>query len=253
MHLWTVSAIVLLGCGPAPAGNPRGGRALGPQAAAEIFTTMLATYATAATYTDQGELVDVYTHENGRRYGTIASLNNSFLRPDRFRFVLGPESDFMGEPAPNDESVPQYQILRDGSRVISDFYLDEAPEELWTLDAALGAACGVSHGTSRLIAPLLYGTGKASVGLLSGYGDLMLGDDAVVDGVECLELGAKNSDGDELRVLVGKDDYLIRRVIERQSLPGKHRIPQALLASATGSTADNLSSRLWSAPEATTQ
>ena len=94
---WIAPAVILLSCGPAPADPHEAGRTFGPAAANEILTMMLATYATAATYVDEGELKDVYTRENGRRTETIAPMGDVFARPDHFRFVLGPTSNFPGE------------------------------------------------------------------------------------------------------------------------------------------------------------
>lgn len=203
---WVVCAVVLSGCGPADSNgsiDEHGSAAT----AREALSTLLATYANAATYADEGELVHVITQVGRAATVTHATVSNAFVRPDRFRFVYW-----------TDEDGPDFQILRDGSHVVSDFSARDGPEEEASLDLAFAGAYGVTEGMSDLVGPLLHADGKARVGLFRGD-DFTLGEDASVDGVDCLSLETQNSEG-RTRVLLGREDHLIRRVERRYRVDG---------------------------------
>jgi hypothetical protein len=229
-----LAAVIPMGCGSASDERSPDEQQSGVSGAAQILEAMRVTYATASTYRDEVDTVSQFITDAGDTSESFASSETVFRRPNGFRFVFAAQKDFGRDPHPADLGAPDYIILQNDRHIVSRFYLNDAAEDASSLEEATGAAAGVTEGISMLIEPLLSG---ASHGLLTDVRHASTTDDLVVDGVECFVLTTELppalgglTRGTELRLAIGKDDYLLRQIEERVFFIGDDAVGEDAVA-----------------------
>ncbi len=126
--------LLLLGC----AALCRGAETLlsGP----DIYAGMLATYAEARSYEDEGEVRTVFFESRGQRTD-IKPFTTAFVRPDAFRF------EFKNRYNPGDE-WDRYLLWQNGETVKTWWSIQPGIRDNQTFEDAISAATGVSGSSS---------------------------------------------------------------------------------------------------------
>lgn len=147
--------------------------------AQQIAAAAAAVYAGCRTYTDRGCVRTVFLHPDGAaNFVSTKSFRTAFVRPERFRF------EFVSHD-PHQTQTDRYIIAAEGPRVRTWWDVTPGVEEPESLRHALGAAAGVSGGSSRTV-PSLLTSGRSGGGIwAAGWYDLARLDDADLDGVPC--------------------------------------------------------------------
>ena len=174
--------------------------------AAKILERVAQTYAGSRTYQDKGVVKTVFVNGERRRT-TERRFHTAFARPDRFRFEFSERTCC--------EDVGRYIIWQNGPEVLKWWEIQPTVEKMESLRMALGAAAGVSAGTSDTIAPLLLPDLRP--GRLTRPAEATLLTDADLDGVRCLRVQVSER-GQPLTIWIDSGTYLIRRLDESRKL-----------------------------------
>ena len=185
---------------------PMGATAAGPSSE-EILDRMAGAYAGARTYRDSGVMRTTFITEDGRRRVTERRFKTAFIRPDKFRF------EYAERTCCEDEG--RYIIWMHGDAVRTWWEVTPGIETVLTLGHALGAAAGVSGGTSMTVPTLLlpdvaFGADAAGARSVVYREPSRLPDD-VLEGVPCFRLQVRRYDEPTI-MWIDQATYLIRRL-----------------------------------------
>ncbi|HTR51859.1 MAG TPA: TlpA disulfide reductase family protein [Kofleriaceae bacterium] len=205
------TAVALGGCGAQA--TPRSERS---PSADDILAAMVAAYRGAHAYADRGEQLD--------GAGKRRTFETAFERPDRFRF----EERDDGDPA------RAYVISSSRSGVVTRWYVrPDVVERDADLADAIGAAAGISGGTSYLIPGLLLPG-------VSGGDTIAMLDDGHVEGIEaigghpCWRISGRRHARDAVTLWIDRDRHLLRRIaIRRRVAPIDSTAPFDVVSTTT--------------------
>jgi peroxiredoxin len=185
---------------PAPTQNP----ATAP-IATDLLQEMDAAYANASSYEDSGTVTTVFSGASS--HAQKLSFETAFVRHQRFRFEYRSNREFRGRALGSERMV----IWSDFAHTYTEWTTvpgidDDGPN----LGFALGAAAGVSSGSSMTIATLLlhYGARSRRLQLRAPAVD---GDEAI-DGHACWRVKGANRRGDPMTVWIDRATHLIRKI-----------------------------------------
>jgi hypothetical protein len=194
---------VVLGLGPlmalAVVGSPQEPKV--DSGAGKILDRVAQAYAGCRTYRDTGVVRTVFIKGEQRRT-TERRFRTAFVRPDRFRF------EFSERTCCEDQG--RYIISMNGPEILTWWEIKPGVEKPPSLVEALGAAAGVSAGSSRSIPGLLL-PDELRGGRLTAMKDTALLPDADLDGVRCLRVEG-GWGKDRLILWIDSDTYLVRRI-----------------------------------------
>lgn len=171
--------------------------------ASKVMRQVVATYQSLLTYSDKGTSIVHLASVDYR-----VDFETLFKRPGRLRFAWTVEYS----------ETPGYKqsglIWSDGTTAWASYSIhNNKLEPKKNLDLAVAGAIGASWGTANTIPRLL--TDEISTVRLDELNRLRMIDNETVDGIECLVLVGYFASGEECKVWVGREDYLIRRIEER--------------------------------------
>ena len=176
--------------------------------AQSILAKMSERYRTANTYSDQGTFRSEWTRRNGERGVDRAKFRTRWSKPGRLWFELEDESDDA------DDADDRIVVWTPRPGVTKRLFLGNV-EDMESLDDALGALHGVSHGV----------TGLASRWLVDGgcrcSGKYELRATSACGRATCFELVASLSSGMHVTLYVSTEDHSLRRCVVRWMKDGK--------------------------------
>ena len=171
--------------------------------AKEILDRVVKTYANCETYRDSGEVSITFIMKTEKRID-IRPFTTAFIRPDRFRYQYQASN-----PA---NKVSRYLIWRKGEEVRSWWDITPGVQKPQTLGFAMGAAAGVSGGSSVTVPGLLIPKEVGGSRLLV-LTELKRGDDETLNGTDCYRVEGI-SFKTPLTLLIEKKTFLLRRLTE---------------------------------------
>jgi outer membrane lipoprotein-sorting protein len=174
--------------------------------AAGLLKQVIATYHSLSTYSDRGTAIVHMTSSDSVYKIEFETL---FKRPNKVRFAWTLE--FNHTPGHKQTGV----IWCDGETAWTWYsFRDNNLERKANLEAAMASATGASWGTAPNILELLVDRFQEMIRLDERAAFKIAGKD-LANGVECMKLVGTETDGDELKVWIGREDHLIRRVQEK--------------------------------------
>jgi outer membrane lipoprotein-sorting protein len=175
--------------------------------AAELLKQVVAAYHSFSTYSDRGTAI---VHMTGSDAVYKIEFETLFKRPDKVRFAWTLE--YNHTPGHKQTGV----IWCNGETAWTSYsFRGNKPERKTNLEAAVASATGTSWGTAPAILDLLVDRFQGMIRLDERAKFKIAGKD-LTNGVECMGLVGTESDGDELKVWVGREDHLIRRIHEKR-------------------------------------
>lgn len=159
----------------------------------EVIRRMNERYTNASTYSDEATLTQTYRHRDGRTSTTTAAIQTRWRRPDRF-FI-----DMRTDSASSDRRLTVWSK----GGVTKGWFLERV-ENHESLDMALYAYQGVSHGVTALVPRWLAG-GSRRTRL-----DFALAADAACGASMCFVL-ASTTGARVVTLMVDRDTYAVRR------------------------------------------
>lgn len=172
--------------------------------AAELVSEMAAAYASTSSYEDRGEVTTAFSGQHSST--TKLAFTTGFARGRRFRFEYTKDHEFQGHVLGSQHLV----IWSDFSHTYTEWSIkpgivDDGPD----LAMALGAAAGISGGSSIMVAPFLLPE-------LLGRGlrprKATIDGTEVIDGHSCWRIKGSNEQGDPLTLWIDQGAHLLRRL-----------------------------------------
>ena len=173
-----------------------------------ILARLASTYSRCKSYRDKGVVRIVYLESGGRRVEE-RPFRTAFVRPDRFRFEYQ-ETGLLG-------AKRRYIVWRLGSHVQTWWDVRPGIEEKASLGSALGAATGVSGGSSHAI-PALLMPGEVEGRRLTDMTDVKRLADAEAAGASCFRVEGTYANLPRT-VWVDKKTFLVRRIDFEDTFP----------------------------------
>lgn len=177
----------------------------------QLLGQMRAAYAALRSYSDTGV---VLTHMPRNDLPNETTFRSVFARPGLFRFEW--TSHHAYPPLRHIKFNSVIWSNGDGAYFWSDWGGNgETLEKQDSLEMAVAAATGVSHGAAHTIASLLL----PPMGRTIGEGVTWDGKTTVedVEGVACHHFTGQHKGLGHFELWVGKDDYLVRKVTSRRA------------------------------------
>jgi len=168
--------------------------------AAELMARVVTTYRSLLTYSDSGTaIVSLGSTEDKIEFETL------FKRPGKLRFSWTIEHD-------RPKGFSQHGLIwSDGASAwVRYSFHGNKPERKKNLEVAVAGATGASYSTAHTI-PRLLSVEVGGVGLDELQALRLLGTDSF-DGVDCLMLVGSFRTGTEVKLWIGRRDYLVRRL-----------------------------------------
>ena len=174
-----------------------------PDPAMSILANVAVTYANVSAYQDSGV---VLTHHPDKDQPDEIVFQTLFLRPDQLRFDWVRHHPY--PPLRHIKTSSSIWPDGRGSHLLANG--TAKPREA-SLRLAVAGATGVSRGSSHHIPRLL----SPNIGgfCLVDLGDPKLLGEEVFEGVRCHHIQGKHPGGGTYRLFIGKDDFLIRRIL----------------------------------------
>jgi hypothetical protein len=202
---------------PAPSAEPAPPEPIGTQrkpddpAARRILDQTIKAYANCKSYRDTGVATDVLHKNSGSTRTMERSFATAFVRPDQFRFEFDDRDSVIQDPA--GDRFSRYIIWSRGKEVQTWWDVKPGIEKPESLDFALGAAFGVSGGTSSTIAALLlpdqiHGGKLQLIKIPRGF---KLGEDGHLGAHACHRIVGTWGKL-PMTVWIDKQSYLVRRI-----------------------------------------
>jgi hypothetical protein len=171
--------------------------------AAEVMRQVVAAYHSLSTYGDKGTSIIHLASVDYR-----VDFETLFKRPGRLRFAWTVE--YSETPGHKQSGL----IWSDGPTAWASYSVNgNKLEPKKDLGLAIAGATGASWGSAHTIPTLL--TDQVGLVRLDELKRLRMMGNETVGGVDCLVLIGYFASGEECKVWVGRDDYLIRRIEER--------------------------------------
>jgi hypothetical protein len=171
--------------------------------AQEILDRMGSAYGEAYSYQDSGSLRTTWLLDDGSKRVTERRFKTAFVRRERFRYEYSERDEL------------RYIIWAHGRDVRAWSEFKPSAENVPSIGYGLGAAAGVSGGTSMTV-PTLLMPDEVFSALEAGarqvvYADPVLLSDDVLSGVPCFRLQVKRN-SEPSTMWIAQDTYLIRRI-----------------------------------------
>ena len=198
--------------GPAPPAEPSViERKPDDPAARQVLDQTIKAYANCKSYRDTGVATALFRRESGSTRTTERSFATAFVRPDRFRFEFNDRNRVVQVPA--GDRLSRYVIWSHGNEVQTWWDVKPGIEKPESLQFALGAAFGVSGGTSSTIAGLLLPDqvhgGKLQ--LIKNPSGFTLGEEGQHGAHACYRIVGAWGKG-PMTIWIDKQSYLVRRI-----------------------------------------
>ncbi len=173
--------------------------------ATDLLNDMTTAYAKVSSYEDHGDVTTAFTGSSA--HTTKLFFQTAFVRSQRFRFEYRSDHEFRGRVLGSQRMV----IWSDFSHTYSEWtvepgIVDDGPK----LALALGAAAGVSGGSSVTIPGLLLPDVVGRLNLRPRT-PIVNGPEAV-DGHPCWRVTGSDHSGDPLTLWIDRDTHLLRRL-----------------------------------------
>jgi len=217
--------------GPAPPAEPKAiepkadPKVLEPKpddpAARQVLDQTIKAYANCKSYRDTGVATDVYHMKSGSTRTTERPFTTAFVRHDRFRFEFNDRNNVIKDPL--GDRLGRYIIWSDGKEVQTWWDVKPGIEKPESLSFALGAAFGVSGGTSSTIANLLLPdqTSGGKLQLIKFPMGFTLGEEGQLGAHACYQItGAWGTL--PMMVWIDKQSYLVRRIDTQMQSDNNH-------------------------------
>jgi outer membrane lipoprotein-sorting protein len=209
---------------PAPPTEPNLQSRPDDPAARQTLDQTVKAYADCKSYRDTGVATTVYHMETGSTRTTERPFATAFVRPDQFRFEFNDHNNLVKDPL--GDRLSRYIIWSDGKEVRTWWDVKPGIEKPESLSFALGAAFGVSGGTSSTIAGLLMPdqTSGGKLQLIKFSMGFTLGEEGQLGAHACYRvIGAWGKF--PMTVWIDKQSHLVRR-IDTQMQPNNVRIEE---------------------------
>jgi RNA polymerase sigma factor (sigma-70 family) len=199
---------------PSPTEAPAARAAETPQTPEAILARMIKTYADARSYEDEGEAVLVFKGEQPGR--TVKRpFATKFVRPKLFRY------EFSERTGDGEGDRNRYVIWTDAAPESAKTWWTIRPEvQENPLALAVGAAVGVSGGTSQEVPGLLMPKAISSRASLGWLKEAKLAGEEAVEKAPCYKIEGKNVVGQPETTWVDKETYLLKKTLSKIQIPG---------------------------------
>jgi hypothetical protein len=184
----------------------------------EVLAHLRTAYAEAGTYRDEGVVEIVFRKPAGvGEFAEYRPFRTHFIRPAHFHF------EYKNTPHPSAKSFRmrhRYVVWQNGEAVRSWWTIQPEVREWDSLNSGLGAAVGVSGGSSSTVAGLLM-PGEMPFGGGIHLGQPVLAGVQDVGGAACYRIeDARPRHHDTLILWVDTESFLIRRIYHVLTLDG---------------------------------
>src|SRR5688572_17628389 len=175
--------------------------------AQQILDRTMSVYASCNSYVDEGEVRTIFLQRNGRRT-VIKPFTTAFVRPSDFRFEY---QDRRGE-----EEWNSYIIWKDAESVKTWWAIRPGVETPRDLPYALGAAAGVSSGSSSTVPTLLMP--EMTLGnRIKSLSELKLIGEEAVSGRNAYKIEGTDLRKNNLTLWVDSESMLIVKIFQKVS------------------------------------
>lgn len=189
---------------PEPAARPD------DPAARLILDRMKKTYADCTWYADSGVVTTEFFRDSGKSHTTEKRFTTAFVRAGRVRF------EFTDMHLRTGDRQARYIIWSDGQRVQTWWDVKPGIETPESLHLALGAANGVSGGSSLTIPALLL-PDELGGGMLMHIAGAQCLDDGSFEDHDCFRVEGQYG-GHPITVWIDKKSHLVRRIDEQAKI-----------------------------------
>jgi outer membrane lipoprotein-sorting protein len=179
----------------------------------QIIAKMARTYAGARSYSDEGEVITVYTGEPAGKRTHKRPFSTKFVRPKLYRY------EFWERRGEGEDERNRYVIWSDAAPERSKAWWTLRPAiDEKSLAMAIGAAVGVSGSSSNTVPGLLM-PDVVTGSQLRAMRDLKLVGEETVEEALCDKVEGKNVRGEPMTVWVDKATCLVRKILSKSQFP----------------------------------
>jgi outer membrane lipoprotein-sorting protein len=170
----------------------------------QILDRMISVYASCDSYADNGRVETIFLQNSGRTWTAVKPFSTAFVRPSRFRFEFENTDTNRGS---------HYVVWRDGSSVKSWWTIRPEVKMYEGLAFALGAAAGVSSGSSLNVPSMLMQDLKATDRLGSLSELKLTGQENVADRL-AYRIEGKDRRDNLVTMWIDKERFLLLKIYE---------------------------------------
>lgn len=178
--------------------------------AQQIMDQVISTYASCASYLDEGEVRTLFLTPRGKRTD-VKPFSTAFVRPTDFRF------EFRDRTGDGEDDWTRYIVWRSPKAVKTWWTIDPGVETVENLSMAIAGATGVSGGSAfvipSLLLPEMSGMRYASLSNLKLIGEERVG------GSGAYKIEGQDRDGTTVTLWIDKESLLIVQLFERTKFP----------------------------------
>lgn len=177
------------------------------QSPQQILDQMVSVYASCSSYSDHGEVKEVF-FEGGRNRTVTKPFSTAFVRPSRFRFGFEEITDF---------HTADYVVWQDGP-IVKRWWSIEPQIQLYeNLSLALAGATGVSS-SSAIIVPSMLMTNLGDTRRIQSLSQLSLKGEEKVSGKVAYRIEGQDRLGNLMTIWINKETFLLLKTFEKKKL-----------------------------------